>query len=162
MATQEIERKFLVQGPGWKAATRVVHIRQGFLAAERERTVRVRIAGDRAFLTVKSALKGIVRQEFEYQIPVADADQILKLCLRPWIEKRRHLISHQGMTWEVDEFLGENEGLVLAEIELETEDQDFARPDWLGQEVSRDPRYLNANLVKRPYKEWGKAQKGEG
>jgi len=154
---QEIERKFLVRGQGWKVDSPSVRIRQGFLATEKERTVRIRIAGNQAFLTVKGAQQGITRQEFEYEIPVADAEKILQLCLRPVIEKRRYLVPHQGMTWEVDEFLGDNEGLVVAEIELQREDQGFARPDWLGQEVSRDPRYLNANLVRSPYKEWGTA-----
>lgn len=157
MATIEIERKFLVVGHGWKAASEGIAIRQGFLVAEKERTVRVRIAAGKAFLTVKSAAQGITRQEFEYPIPVAQAEQILDLCIRPLIEKKRYRFEHQGMTWEVDEFLGENAGLVVAEIELESESQDFARPDWLGQEVSHDPRYLNANLVKSPYKEWGRS-----
>ena len=161
MATIEIERKFLVQGHGWKAASQTIEIRQGFLVAEKERTVRVRIAAGKAFLTVKGALEGITRQEFEYAIPNAQAEQILDLCIRPLIEKKRYRIDHQGMTWEVDEFLGENEGLVVAEIELESESQDFARPDWLGQEVSHDPRYLNANLVKSPYKEWGLAREAQ-
>ncbi|MEE8585675.1 MAG: CYTH domain-containing protein [Acidobacteriota bacterium] len=156
MATIEIERKFLVEGQGWKAASEGIEIRQGFLVAEKQRTVRVRIAAGKAFLTVKSAAQGITRQEFEYPIPIAQAEQILDLCIRPLIEKKRYRIDHQGMTWEVDEFLGENEGLVVAEIELESESQEFVRPDWLGQEVSHDPRYLNANLVKNPYQEWGK------
>ncbi len=155
MAALEIERKFLVKGQGWKAASRGIAIRQGFLAVGPKRTVRVRIAAGKAFLTIKGAVEGITRQEFEYPIPVGQAERILELCIRPLIEKKRYRIEHLGMTWEVDEFFGENAGLVVAEIELGSESQDFARPRWLGEEVSHDHRYLNANLVKSPYSRWG-------
>lgn len=161
MGTVEIERKFLVRGRGWKARAEGVLLRQGFLAADPQRTVRVRIAGDRAFLTVKGAQQGMSRPEFEYQIPLPDAEQMLELCRPLLIEKKRYSVPFQGMTWEVDEFYGRNAGLVVAEIELESESQLFSRPDWLGEEVTQDSRYLNANLVRHPYAEWGAAEAPE-
>ena len=149
----EIERKFLVRGDDWKTDHGVRFI-QGYLNHDRERTVRVRIAGVRAFLTIKGINSGAVRAEFEYEISVVDAEQLLKLCEGPLIEKTRHRIDYAGMTWEVDEFHGANDGLVVAEIELETAEQTFARPAWLGPEVTADVRYFNSNLAVRPYKSW--------
>lgn len=152
--SQEIERKFLVVGEGWRAAEGVLY-RQGYLSTAQERTVRVRVAGDKGYLTIKGLGQGAVRPEFEYEIPLADANQMLdELCLRPLIEKKRYKVSYGGLTWEVDEFLGENEGLLLAEVELSSEDQPFDLPGWAGQEVTGDPRYYNASLVERPYREW--------
>jgi adenylate cyclase len=152
----EIEHKFLVSSAGWRqAATRQTRFSQGYLSRDPARTVRVRIAGDAAFLTIKGETRGTSRAEFEYAIPVADARQLLALSDGPVVEKIRHLCPHKGMTWEVDEFLGANAGLVLAEIELAAEGQTFDRPAWLGQEVTGDARYVNANLAVKPFTSWG-------
>lgn len=154
---QEIERKFLVRDNSWKTSNGI-KIRQGYLRNEIEGTVRVRTKGGRGFLTVKGRSEGISRLEFEYEIPVDDANQILdELCVKPLIEKIRYEVGFGGFTWEVDEFLGENAGLVVAEIELEAEAQAFPKPDWLGQEVSGDHRYKNASLVRYPYRLWEQA-----
>jgi adenylate cyclase len=151
----EIERKFLVTGDGWRdqvsARTR---FSQGYLSRDPARTVRVRIAGEAAFLTIKGTTQGATRAEFEYEVPLADAQQLLALCDGPVVEKVRHLCPYEGMTWEVDEFLGANAGLVVAEIELVSETQAFAHPAWLGNEVTGDGRYVNANLAVRPFKSW--------
>ncbi|HEY6924425.1 MAG TPA: CYTH domain-containing protein [Steroidobacteraceae bacterium] len=152
MAT-EIERKFLVEGTSWRQGDSV-RLSQGYLNRDKHRTVRVRIAGAVAFLTVKSAPQGVTRAEFEYEIPVADAEQMLKLSDGPLIEKNRHVIMHDGAKWEVDEFLGDNAGLVVAEIELTSENQSFSRPAWLGREVTDDRRYYNSNLAAHPYNQW--------
>ncbi len=155
--TFEIERKFLVKNDGWKSPGRGVVCRQGYLSRTRDCVVRVRTAGDRAYLAVKGALTEITRKEFEYEIPVADAKVLLAdFCEKPLIEKIRRLIRYKGFTWEVDAFSGENEGLVIAELELEREDEPFEKPDWIGSEVTGDPRYYNANLVKNPYRRWAK------
>jgi adenylate cyclase len=154
---QEIERKFLVRGEAWRSGSGT-RIRQGYMRNEIDGVVRVRTKGERAYLTIKGHTTGITRPEFEYEIPVRDADEILDgLCLKPLIEKIRYEVRVSGFTWEVDEFLGENAGLVVAEIELEAENQEFPRPDWLGKEVSDDFRYHNASLVKYPYSKWDKA-----
>lgn len=151
----EIEHKFLVSGDGWRrAATQQTRFSQGYLSRDPARTVRVRIAGDAAFLTIKGETRGASRAEFEYAIPVADARQLLALSDGPVVEKIRYLCPYEGMTWEVDEFLGANAGLVLAEIELESEGQGFGRPAWLGEEVTGDGRYVNANLAVRPFTSW--------
>jgi len=151
----EIERKFLVAGDGWRQpAERQTRFSQGYLSRDPARTVRVRLAGERAFLTIKGATTGATRAEFEYEVPVADARALLAMCDGPVVEKVRHLCGHAGMTWEVDEFLGANAGLVLAEIELQSEDQPFGRPAWLGEEVTGDARYVNANLAVRPFSSW--------
>ena len=152
---QEIERKFLVKDNRWKEGRTGTRYCQGYLCRTAERTVRVRIGGDEAFLTIKGQSSGISRAEFEYQIPVADAQEMLDtLCERPLIDKTRYLVEHQGRTWEVDEFAGENTGLVIAEIELDDAAQRIELPDWIGQEVSDDARYYNANLVTNPYSAW--------
>ncbi|WP_457355807.1 CYTH domain-containing protein [Roseateles sp. P5_D6] len=151
----EIERKFLVTGDGWRQpAAAQTRFSQGYLSRDPARTVRVRIAGEQAFLTIKGATQGATRAEFEYEIPLIDARQLLALCDGPLVEKIRHLCLHEGMTWEVDEFLGANAGLVVAEIELAAEGQVFARPDWLGAEVTGDGRYVNANLAVNPFTRW--------
>jgi len=151
----EIEHKFLVSGDGWRqVATQQSRFSQGYLSRDPARTVRVRIAGDQAFLTVKGATRGATRAEFEYEVPVADAQALLALSDGPVVEKIRHLCPHEGMTWEVDEFLGANAGLVVAEIELADEGQVFAKPDWLGAEVTGDGRYVNANLAVKPFTSW--------
>lgn len=151
----EIERKFLLAGDEWRDLAEGIWYRQGYLLSQQERTVRVRIAGDKAFLTIKGASSGISRLEFEYLIPVEDARVMLaELCDQPIIEKKRHRIPYQGFVWEVDEFFGENAGLLVAEIELEDEGQEFAKPSWVGEEVSADGRYSNASLVKNPFSAW--------
>lgn len=151
---REIERKFLVTGDGWRRSAGV-EFRQGYLSTVKERSVRVRLAGGRGTLTIKGASEGAARAEYEYEIPPGDAAELLdRLCERPLIEKRRTTLDHAGLTWEVDEFLGENEGLIVAEIELRSEDQEFDRPGWVGAEVTEDARYFNANLVRHPYREW--------
>jgi len=150
----EIERKFLVEGDGWKAAADAgLECRQGYLVSDKQRTVRVRILGDRGYLTIKGATDGISRMEFEYEIDRPDAAYMLMLC-ENMIEKRRYMIEHNGMTWELDVFSGANEGLVMAEVELESEDQEFDLPDWAGTEVSDDPRYYNAHLARYPFTMW--------
>lgn len=151
---QEIERKFLLRDDRWRGGAPGAEIRQGYLQADAERTVRVRIAGSRAFLTVKGPIKGVSRLEFEYAVPVSEARQMLELCRRPLIEKTRYRIEHAGMVWEVDEFHGENAGLVLAEIELSAENQTFEKPAWVGTEVTGDFRYYNSSLMREPYSRW--------
>ena len=149
----EIERKFLVVGDAWRQGEGVSYA-QGYLNRDAERTVRVRIAGDRAFLTVKGVSRGATRAEFEYEIPVTDASQLLELSDGPVVRKVRRLVEYEGSTWEVDEFLGDNAGLVVAELELDSEDATFAKPAWLGREVTDDPRYYNSNLAAHPYSRW--------
>lgn len=151
----EIERKFLVQGSGWKTLGQGVAIRQGYLSTNPDRVVRVRIEDVTATLTIKGRTNGFTRGEWEYAIPFAEADQLLNdLCERPLIEKNRTRILHEGMVWEVDEFFGDNLGLVVAEIELESEEQAFAKPDWIAEEVTDDARYFNANLLRHPFSVW--------
>lgn len=147
----EIERKFLVVGDTWRSAT-AVYYSQGYLNRDKTRTVRVRIAGDQAFLTIKGITQGASRAEFEYPIPVADAKALLAMCEQPLIEKYRRKITYEGFVWEVDEFLGENLGLVVAEIELPSEDTQFPKPEWIGEEVTQDERYYNSNLSRNPIK----------
>lgn len=151
----EIERKFLVSGDGWRAAGEALLLRQGYLSSHPERVVRVRIEGDAAVMTIKSKAVGVSRGEWEYPLPVADAAEFLaRLCEQPIIEKVRRRIPHAGFVWEVDEFLGVNAGLVVAEIELPAEDTVFDKPDWVGAEVTHDTRYLNSNLISHPYCAW--------
>ncbi len=150
----EIERKFLVTGDGWRAQALGTYYCQGYLNREPERTVRVRIAGDRGYLTVKGKASGLSRLEFEYEIPRADAQALLQLCELPPIEKTRYRLPQGAIVWEIDEFAGDNQGLIVAEVELLAPDQPFERPDWLGPEVSHDRRYTNANLVAQPFSRW--------
>jgi len=151
----EIERKFLVVDDSWKKMGSGALLRQGYLSSDPERIVRVRIEGCSAVLTVKGRTEGATRNEWEYPIPLDDASNMLeRLCEQPLIEKYRYRIPQQGLTWEVDEFLGVNAGLVVAEIELESEDQPFDRPEWIGKEVTDDTRYFNASLIRRPYSTW--------
>ena len=154
MAT-EIERKFLVEGEAWRQGAVGTTLRQGYLSTVKERTVRVRSVGEEGFLTVKGISVGATRVEYEYGIPAADAAEMLDdLCERPLIEKVRYRIPFAGLVWEVDEFLGVNAGLIVAEVELADEDQQFERPPWAGNEVTDDPRYFNANLIANPYVTW--------
>ncbi len=152
----EIERKFLVVGDDWRSAvsssTRIV---QGYLASTPEVTVRVRVRGERAYLTIKGRSSGISRSEYEFDIPVADAEVMLTdLAQGPVIEKTRHLLEVDGHTWELDVFAGANEGLVMAEIELGSADEQFTVPSWAGRDVSDDARYYNVNLARTPYSHW--------
>lgn len=149
----EIERKFLVCGMAWKEGEGV-SIRQGYLSSVPERTVRVRTAGKRAFLTIKGITRNRTRSEFEYEIPVADAEELLNICEGVIIEKTRYTVAHADTTWEIDEFHGANAGLVIAEIELQSENEMFDKPPWLDKEVTEDPRYYNANLAIGPYSTW--------
>lgn len=153
---REIERKFLVYGTAWKHGVDGKLVRQGYLSMDQERTMRVRAVADRGWLTIKGLMRGVTRVEHEYEIPLADAVQLLDtLCHQPVVEKTRYEIRYGGHLWEVDEFHGANEGLVVAEVELGSEDETFEQPPWLGDEVSHDPRYFNANLVRHPFKIWG-------
>jgi len=158
---KEIERKFLVKHEGWRMDAERARYRQGYLSLDEERTVRVRTVSQEAngqeqgYLTIKGKTVGAGRAEYEYEIPIGDAHELLdKLCRRPLIEKFRYRVPQGELTWEIDEFLGENAGLVVAEIELEDADQLFERPDWVGKEVTDDPRYSNASLVQHPYARW--------
>jgi adenylate cyclase len=154
MAT-EIERKFLLKSEEWRSIASGMVYCQGYITAGQGKTVRVRIIGDRAYLTIKGRSHGISRLEFEYEIPLEDAKEMLdQLCERPFIEKMRYKIPFEGFIWEVDEFFGENQGLILAEIELTDEHQDVKLPNWIGQEVSGDWRYSNSCLVKYPFTRW--------
>ena len=150
----EIERKFLVQSELWREGAEGRRMRQGYLSLDPERTVRVRISGDQAWLNVKGRTVGIRRLEFEYPIPVDDALALLALCIGAVVDKTRYRVEHGAHTWEVDEFHGDNAGLIVAEIELAQEDEPFLRPPWLGREVSGEAHYYNAALAQRPFKTW--------
>lgn len=152
---REIERKYLVREQSWRDGASGTALRQGYLCVEPERTVRVRVAGELAWLTVKGRTVGLTRAEYEWPIPLADATRLLdELCLRPLIEKVRYRIECAGRVWEVDEFAGDNAGLVLAEVELPSEDATVVPPPWIGKEVTDDRRYSNSNLVAHPYCRW--------
>lgn len=153
----EIERKFLVVGEAWRAAPAVAYA-QGYLNRDKQRTVRVRLVEGQAWLTIKGASSGATRAEFEYPIPPADAEQLLALCDGPLVRKLRRAVVHAGATWEIDEFQGDNAGLVVAEIELASEDQAFEAPPWLGAEVTHDARYFNSNLAAAPFSTWPEAR----
>ncbi len=152
---KEIERKFLVAGDAWRALAQGTLYRQGYLNSAKERTVRVRTVGGKGFLTVKGITVGATRVEYEYEIPRDQADAMLDgLCEKPIIEKKRYKIAHGGLHWEVDEFFGDNAGLIVAEVELSSEDQAFEKPAWIAEEVTADPRYFNSNLISHPYSAW--------
>ncbi|WP_299489748.1 CYTH domain-containing protein [Acaryochloris sp. IP29b_bin.137] len=151
----EIERKFLVISETWRSMGSGVPLIQGYLADSNPTTVRVRIAGEKAFLTIKGKVQNLTRQEFEYKIPVADAQAMMNLCYPRVVEKTRYKIAVSDLIWEIDEFSGTNQGLVLAEVELSAPDQSVILPDWVGQEVSDDPRYFNSYLAAHPYSTWG-------
>ncbi len=153
----EIEKKYLLKNNSWKELGVGVDYCQGYLSTEKNHTVRLRIIGNNGYLTIKGASIGAVRQEFEYEIPVDDAKKMLNtLCQQPFIIKKRYRIHVDETIWEVDEFFGENEGLFVAEFELEHEDQEHTIPKWIGEEVTGDQRYFNSNLVKYPYSLWEK------
>jgi CYTH domain-containing protein len=152
---KEIERKFLVKGNSWRALAPGTKYRQGYLNRAKERVVRVRTIDDKGYLTIKGITLGATRVEYEYEIPVAEAEAMLdELCEKPLIEKNRYKIDYEKLIWEVDEFFGENEGLIVAEVELESEDQDYKKPGWIGDEVTGDPKYFNSNLIIKPYLKW--------
>lgn len=155
----EIERKFLLKDDSWRAAvTSSRRLSQGYLTTLTDgakASVRVRIGGDQAYLNIKSMRLGMSRDEFEYPIPIEDAGHMLaNLCSGAVIEKIRHHVHFAGLLWEIDEFLGANQGLVVAEVELNSEDQTFHKPDWVGEEVTEDPRYYNVSLVRHPFAQW--------
>lgn len=151
----EIERKFLLDGDAWRSLGEPVLLRQGYLSSNPDRVVRVRTEGGKGSMTIKGRSTGATRGEWEYEIPLADANELLdRLCEQPIIEKYRRRIDFAGNTWEVDEFLGENQGLMFAEIELSSEDQHFDKPDWIGAEVTADRRYYNSSLIRLPFSKW--------
>ncbi|HVW97345.1 MAG TPA: CYTH domain-containing protein [Mucilaginibacter sp.] len=154
----EIERKFLVDHSKWKALAKPEgrYLRQGYLTDRKEATIRVRLDGDKAFITIKGATTGISRKEFEYEIPAEDGTELLNEFAPAAIEKVRFDIIFEGKLWEVDEFLGDNAGLIVAEIELTNENEHFVLPDWVSAEVSHDARYFNANLLKNPFRSWSR------
>ncbi|MDB2627022.1 CYTH domain-containing protein [Schleiferiaceae bacterium] len=152
---KEIERKFLVAHQAWRESVNTIHVyRQGYLSYDSERTVRVRATEVTGYLTIKGITEGLTRDEFEYEIPLADALALLQLCERPAIEKKRYIVPNGAHVWEVDVFEGVNEGLVVAEIELGSEDEAFEKPSWLGNEVSGDRKYSNSALSLHPFKDW--------
>ena len=152
---KEIERKYLVISDEWKGKSQGVLYRQGYLSTDPERTVRVRLEGEEGRITVKGEKKSGAGDEYEYEIPGDEAAYIIDhLCIKPVIEKMRYKINYKGNTWEVDEFFGENLGLILAEIELDSIDQPFEKPVWIGEDVTEDQKYKNASLVKNPFGEW--------
>lgn len=152
---KEIEKKFLVRGDVWRSLAKGTAYRQGYLNSAKERTVRIRTIDAKAFLTIKGLTVGATRSEYEYEIPVADCNAMLDaLAEKPIIEKKRYKVPFEGLTWEIDEFFGENAGLIVAEVELESETQIFEKPDWVGEEVTADPRYFNSNLIKHPCTKW--------
>ena len=152
---QEIERKFLVTAADYRDLAKGTHYKQGYLNSQKERVVRVRTIDATGFMTIKGITKGATRLEYEYEIPAKDADELLdQLCEQPIIDKHRYKFAMGEFVWEIDEFHGDNEGLTVAEVELESEDQAFPKPDWIGEEVTGDPRYYNSNLIANPYKNW--------
>jgi len=151
----EIERKFLVKNNDWKKNTQSSDdIKQGYLSTDAERTVRIRTKNNQAFVTIKGKSIGLTRSEFEYEIPINDAIEMLKLCKPGIIEKTRHYIKYQNHIWELDVFKGDNQGLIVVEIELESENESFISPDWLGEEVTSDSRYFNSYLSKNSFVNW--------
>ena len=151
---KEIERKFLLKEEGaWRNQIAMKYC-QGYLNSTKERIVRVRTIDNKGYLTIKGITVEASRLEFEYEIPRQDADILLELCEKPLIEKNRYKVEEGGFVWEIDEFFGENKGLIVAEVELEIKDQEFPKPDWVGKEVTGDPRYFNSNLIKNPYTKW--------
>ena len=153
----EIERKFLVETNNWKGTSKGTFVRQGYLCFEKETIVRIRTYNNKGYLTIKAVAQGLARPEYEYEIPYSEASEILDNVIEnPIIEKYRYSVEFNGFIWSVDEFLGENSGLVIAEIELDTENQTFEKPDWIGGEVTGDTRYYNSNLVNNPFRSWNK------
>jgi len=151
----EIERKFLVANSDWKLNIRKeIRIQQGYLSAHPERTVRVRIASEKGIITIKGKTINTTRAEYEYEIPLSEAIELMRLCEKPILEKTRYEVLENGNCWEIDVFSGENKGLIVAEIELESETQEFSLPKWAGKEVSQEIKYYNSSLIKAPFKDW--------
>lgn len=152
----EIEKKFLLKNDDWKKeADEGELFRQGYMSGSNRSSIRIRVAGNKANINIKSATLGVTRKEYEYEIPVEDANEMLdSMCERPFIEKRRHFIQRGSHTWEIDVFEGDNEGLIVAEIELSDPEEPFDIPCWIGDDVSEDPKYYNVCLVNHPYKDW--------
>ncbi len=156
----ETERKFLLKNNDWRLLVSAQRqIMQGYLNSEPERTVRVRISDGQGIITIKSKSEGLSRAEYEYNIPVADAREMMALCEKPIIEKTRHLLTFENKLWEIDEFDGDNKGLIVAEVELESERETPTLPYWLGEEVSYDKKYFNASLIQHPYCQWKTGEK---
>jgi CYTH domain-containing protein len=157
----EIERKFLLKSDTWRdISTKSMDIRQGYLVRQTDCAIRIRVTNDQAFITIKSKTVGAKRHEFEYPIPQSDANELLEhICRQPLIEKRRYMVQHAGLCWEIDEFFGANKGLILAEVELDELEKEIDIPAWVGQEVTDDPKYFNANLITHPYSAWQAAEK---
>ncbi len=151
---KEIERKFLLKNESWRKDANGTSLKQGYLSTDKERTIRVRIKGDKAYLTIKGITINSARAEYEYQIPLNDARELLELCEGPLVEKTRYEVQYENLTWEIDIFKGENKGLILAEVELESIDQKVNLPSWIGEEVTGDMKYSNSNLVKHPFSNW--------
>ena len=157
----EIERKYLIDLEKISPLENGIRIKQGYLSTDKNAVVRVRVKNDKAYLTIKGSNSGIARLEFEYEIPLDEANEMIeKLCQKPVIDKTRYIINHENHTWEVDIFYGDNEGLVVAEVELSREDEHINLPSWVKEEVSHDDRYFNSNLMKLPFKDW-KENKGK-
>jgi adenylate cyclase len=155
---REIERKFLVTGGGWRKGAKRSGLSQGYLYAGKDKSVRVRLEDGRGTVTIKGPTRGAGRAEYEYAIPSRDARELLRsLCEKPLIIKTRSRVRHAGLVWEIDEFGGDNDGLIVAEVELRRSGQKVALPPWVGREVTNDPRYLNANLFKKPYRSWSRS-----
>ena len=153
----EIERKYLVDLEKLGTLENGTRIKQGYLSTNKEAVVRVRVKNDKAYLTIKGSNIGVTRLEFEYEIPLDEANEMLdKLCQKPVIDKTRYLINHENHIWELDIFYGENEGLVVVEVELSSEDETIILPSWVKEEVTTDARYYNSNLMKHPFKDWPK------
>ena len=151
---KEIERKFLVRDIDFLKNAQGSLYRQGYLSHQIDGNIRVRRAGDHGYITIKSRMEGCSRHEFEYEIPAEEADELMQLFCSQIVEKTRYLVPFEGKTWEVDIFAGDNEGLIIAEIELESEDETFTFPDWVGAEVTQDGRYFNSQLAQNPFKKW--------
>ena len=155
MSGIEIERRFLLKNDAWKAvAGTPCLMSQGYLSVEKERIIRLRIIGNRAWLTLKGYISDVSRSEFEYEIPVADAQTMMDTMCPFCLEKHRYEVSYQGFVFEIDEYFGDNAPLIVAELELPAEDTPFPRPDWLGEEITSDGRFTNAYLSKHPYSQW--------
>jgi len=151
----EIERKFLLKNDNWRTIAKGKRYKQGYIKNDTSSVVRVRIAGRRAFLTIKAKVNATTRLEYEYRIPRNDAEEMLgSLCKTPLIDKTRFVLKIDNLIWEIDEFYGDNDGLIVAEVELESEYQKITLPEWIGEEVTDDPRYYNANLAEHPFKDW--------
>ena len=152
---KEIERKYLIKTDNYRSCSSKKYYKQGYLSTSEERVVRIRIIEEKGFITIKGKNKGATRLEYEYQIPVNEANELIDtLCIHPIIEKFRYTCKIDDLTWEIDEFLGDNTGLVIAEVELPEENYPITLPAWIGKEVTSDTKYYNSNLVKHPYKEW--------